>query len=156
MDVTLALAQAANIDVNGHINALGLGWEVIGPSPLPAFVVIAVVRGPSELPEQAMSTELRMVDSQGRLVTQRDDPDRELLIQNELTMAPASERPAGLLGGAAMVVSMSAGLILDPGLYEWVLSVNGESRSDWRRKFYVRAKNDEFPPHLRLQTGTQE
>ncbi|WP_438818525.1 DUF6941 family protein [Streptomyces brasiliscabiei] len=153
MDVTLALAQAANVDASGNINALGLGWEVIGPSPLPPFVVIAVVRVPPEQAELPIAAELRMVDSDGKLVTQRDDPDRDLLVRNELKVAPAPERPPGLPAGVAMVVSMSAGLILDPGLYEWVLTVNGESRTHWRRRFYVRAKADEFPPHLRLESG---
>ncbi|MZE80853.1 DUF6941 family protein [Streptomyces xinghaiensis] len=153
MDVTLALARAANIDVSGHINALGLGWEVIGPSPLPAFVIIAVARVAPEDSERPLETELKLVDSEGQLVTLSNDSDRELVIQNQIKVPPAFERPPGLHGGAAMIVDMSPGLVLDPGLYEWVLSLNGETYPQWRRRFYVRAKSDEFPNRLHLSSS---
>ncbi|WP_328494953.1 hypothetical protein OHS59_21005 [Streptomyces sp. NBC_00414] len=154
MDVTLSLAQAANIDVSGHLNALGLSWEIIGPSPLPAFVVVAVVRVPPDQSKQALRAELRLVDASGQDVTLGDGSERKMLIQDTITVPPASERPAGLSGGAAMIVEMSAGLVLDPGLYEWILTVSGESRPEWRRRFYVRAKADEYPPRLRLTGRT--
>jgi len=54
-------------------------------------------------------------------------------------------RPAGIKPGTALdfpVAINSGPLPLEPGLYEWRLSINGEGDEDWRLAFSVRAEED--------------
>ncbi len=104
MEVTVLLADAATYDVNGRVAAIGLGWEITGPSPLPAFNLIVIIKTPVGWGDKPLDVRVQLRDGDG--------------------------------------------LVLDPGLYSFVVSVNDEARSHWRRPFYVRAKPDEFPPQI--------
>jgi len=47
-------------------------------------------------------------------------------------------------GGATINAEFGPGMLLEPGFYDWVLWLDGETRSEWRQRFYVRAKPDEY------------
>jgi hypothetical protein len=146
VEATVLLANAASGDENGQINLLGLGWRITGPPPLPGFVVVAMVQVPSER-EEPIATRLQLHNQAGELVTQGDeDNPQPVEIQGLAPVGPSSQRPSELPGGANLILAFAPGLRLDPGYYEWVLSVNGETRDHWRQRFYVRAKPDEYPP----------
>jgi hypothetical protein len=150
MEVTILLATAANIDASGQANALNLGWEIIGPSPLPSFVVFVVVKVPLDRGEEPFDIELRLLDSTGTPVVLGEEDARqpvELRVQGQA--GPSSSRPAGLRGGAGTLLEIGPGMVLEPGIYEWVVSVDGKTQPHWHRPFYVRAKRDEFPPQRR-------
>jgi len=150
VEATIFLATAANVDATGQINALSLGWEIIGPSPLPSFVVLVIVKPPLDRGEEPFNIELRLLDSTGNPVVlgEQDTPQPvELRVQGQA--GPSSSLPAGLRGGTVFMVQMGPGIVLEPGIYEWVLTVDGETQPHWHRPFYVRAKLDEFPPQRR-------
>jgi hypothetical protein len=146
-DVTILLAKAANLDASGQVNALGMGWEIIGPSPLPGFVVIVKVTAPEEQREEQFNVRLQLLDSAGNAVVWgQQDATETLDMRFEGETPPSATVPAGLRGAVAVILEIGPGLLLEPGIYEWVVSVEGETQPHWRQPFYVRAKPDEFPP----------
>jgi hypothetical protein len=153
-DVTILLARAANLDASGQVNALGLGWEIIGPSPLPGFVVIVKATRPEGQPGKRFNVRLQLLDSEGNIVASgQQDAMEPLDVRFEGEIPGPSAIPAGLKGaGTAVVLEMGPGLLLEPGIYEWVVSVDGETQPHWRAPFYVRAKPDEFSPQGRIAT----
>jgi hypothetical protein len=149
MNVTIHLANSANVDSGGLVNALGLGWQITGPSPLPPFSVIVLVTAPEDRSEEPFEVRLQLTKSTGEPVM-TGDPDEAQPVELRVMahVGPSTKRPAGLPTGANLLVEMAPGLLLEPGIYEWVVSIDGESQPSWRRPFYVRAKPDEFPPTL--------
>lgn len=146
MDVTIHLAKAANVAVAGQVDVLGLGWDVIGPGPLPPHVLMVSVKLPAGYAGQPVDVGIRLLDSAGEPVVLGEEKSAQSVeINSQITPPPASAVPAGLQGGVLAVVEVGSGMLLEPGLYEWAVSVAGESSPAWRRRFYVRAKADEFP-----------
>jgi hypothetical protein len=151
MDVEILLADAATVNVSGNIDVLGLGWEVTGPSPLPGFVVITIVKAPLDWPEgRQIEFTLQLLDANGEVVKTPGSPSAEIGFRASLPVTPSSTRPEGFPGGVASVTGVGAGLLLEPGTYEWIVSVEGVTEPSWRRPFYVRSKPDEFPPQARM------
>lgn len=146
VDVTILLADAANLDDAGRVNALGLGWEIIGPPPLSGFTVIVKLTASEERRGERFTIRLQLLDSTGTpVVWGQKDPAEPLDVQFNVEVSRASTVPAGMKEGAAVILEMGPGLLLEPGIHEWVASVDGETKPHWRQPFYVRAKPDEFP-----------
>jgi hypothetical protein len=151
MDVDIFLADAASLNVTGNIDALGFGWDVTGPSPLPGFVVITIIKAPLDWPEgQQIDFTLQLLDTNGEVVKTPGSPSAEISVRASIAVPSSSSRPQGLRGGVASVTGVGAGLLLEPGIYEWVVSVKGATEPEWRRPFYVRSKPDEFPAQVRM------
>ena len=145
-DVTILLANAANLDASGQVNTLGLGWSIIGPSPLPGFVVIVKVMAPEEQREERLNVRLQLLDSAGNVVASEEQDAMEPLdVPLQVETVSSAAVPAGLKAGAFFILELGPGLLLEPGIYEWVVSIDGETQPHWRQRFYVRAKPDEFP-----------
>jgi hypothetical protein len=152
MDVTILLATAANLDAGGQVNALGLGWEIIGPPPLPAFVVVVTAKAPEDQGEGPFDVRVRLLDATGDpVVLEEQGTEQTLDVRFQAQAAPSATRPAGLRGGTTLILQLGPGILLEPGMYEWVVSVEGETQPHWRRPFYVRAKPDEFPPQSKFE-----
>lgn len=143
MDVIIHLARAANA-ADGQLNVLGLGWNAIGPGPLPAHVLIASVRAPDSRDERPVAFGFELRRASGEPVVLGDDEAAQpVQISAEVALPLSSAVPEGLQRGATTIVEVAAGMVLEPGLYEWVVSVDGDSEPGWRQRFYVRAKADE-------------
>jgi hypothetical protein len=153
MDAIILLANAVNTEVGGDLNALGLGWEVIGPPPLPQFNILIIIKLSQEFEGDSVGVRLRLVDGAGEPAGPMDgDMVRPLELHQTINHRPPFKTPEGLYGGINMSVTVPSGLAIGPGLYEWILSLDEVPDLEWRRRFYVRAKPDEFPPvHLTHQ-----
>ena len=144
MDVSVSLARAANV-AGGHLDVLGLGWNIIGPSPLPSHVLLASVSVPGDHADRSVAFAFELRHGSGEPVILRDDDAAQpVQISAEVVLPPASAVPDGLQRETTAIVEIASGMTLEPGIYEWLVSVDGESRPDWRRRFYVRAKVDEY------------
>jgi hypothetical protein len=146
MDVRILLATAANLDAAGQVNALGLGWNIIGPPPLPGFVVIVTAEAPEGQGEEPFDVQVKLLDSaKTPVVIGEQGAEQTMDVHFQAEAAPSATRPAGLTGGTTLILQLGPGILLEPGMYEWVAWVEGETQPNWRRRFYVRAKPDEFP-----------
>jgi hypothetical protein len=96
---------------------------------------------------------LQLVDEHGSPVTQGDNGERRAVrIESSVQGSLSAQHPPGLAPGATLIAELGAGISVDPGYYEWVLSLGGETRDEWRYKFYVRAKPDEYPPRADVRS----
>lgn len=153
MEVTILLADAAKLDADGNLNALGLGWDTTGPPPLPQFVILLIIKAPLDWPsDQTFSIDMRLIDPHGEPVKLPGSPSAEIAFHIDGRIPPEDSRPPGLAGGISGAISVGAGLLLEPGIHHWVVSVQGQ---EWRRAFYVRGGSDEFKARIRMLDENQ-
>jgi hypothetical protein len=138
--VTLMLADAAQV-ADGKLNALGIGWSVTGPGPS-TFAVCGIVHVPWQRTNERHSFKLELIDLDGNVVALPRDGDDDRV---PLVLGDSFEvgRPPGVRAGTAMpwpFVFAFAGVPLPAGgHFEFRLSVNGETREEWRLPFSTRS-----------------
>ena len=135
MKVTMLLADAAQV-VNGKLYILGGGWTIVGPGASPSALAIKI-----EVPWTEAN---RRHEIQLDLLTEDHQP--VMMANNPVQMRGHFEvgRPAGIPAGtpldSSVAISVSP-LPLRPGQrYVWHLSINGETREDWRVAFNTRSQ----------------
>lgn len=143
LDATLQLALAANVSLGAQLDVLGLGWEIIGPSPLPGWVIILSVKHPPG-EERNVDAVIRLLDSTGAVVVPDPPTGTPVEIAVQLQVHEPRRSPEGLPAGSVAMIQITAGLSLEPGIYTWRAEIPGMDQPV-DRQFYVRAKPDEFP-----------
>jgi hypothetical protein len=150
MEITILLADSASVNANGNLDVLGLAWDITGPSPLPGFTIVVLVKVPLDWPDgKAFDLALQLQNSAGEVVKV---PAGEVGVRIGGKVPLSAERPPSLQGGMTGAATVPPGLILEPGVYQWVASVQSDSSTlgEAHRAFYVRGNADEFPPQSRL------
>lgn len=125
MRLNVFIADAAQVDSSGKISALGLGWTTC-PSPLPGFALVLILDvdwNETNMPHQ-LTCALLTEDGQPVMT---EGPFGPQPIQFE-AKAEAG-RPAGVRHGTPtrmpLALTVAPGLALDPGVYQWRVSVAG-------------------------------
>ena len=144
MKATLLLADFAQV-ADGKLTVVGGGWSVTGPEPTP-FAIAILVQVPWDQANVRHTLRLELLDADGNPVTmEADDGDDEpILFFDDLVFEVG--RPPGLKPGTPLdfpVAVNSGPLPLVSGVYEWRLTIDGETDDDWRLPFSVRAEEDE-------------
>ncbi len=138
--MTLLLADAAEA-VNGKLYILGGGWSVIGPGPTP-FAIAMKVEVPWDQANTRHDFRLELLDSDGRPVPVQQELGAEpkpLVLDGSFEVGRPPGLPAGTPLDTVLAVNFPGDLPLQPGSrYEWRLSINDETRDDWRASFYSR------------------
>ncbi len=134
--IAMMLCDAAQA-TNGKLFMLGGGLSVIGPNPQPLAIAMHVTV-PWDRANIAHVWTIDLLDEDGRPVQAGDKP-------LSVTGRFEAGRPAGLRAGTplgvALAINLSA-LRLTPGVgYTFLLSVDGETRPEWRCPLYVRDKS---------------
>ena len=149
MKVTLLLADFAQVS-EGKLNIIGGGWSVTGPFPVPSAVA-AKIEVPWDEANKRHHILLELKDEDGHPVELPTPPDgspKPIKVSAELEVG----RPPGLAPGTPLDAPMAVNigpLALTPGRrYSWELSIDGETREDWRVTFSFRA----FPPGFQPPT----
>lgn len=124
---------------DGKLTIVGGGWSQTGPEPA-AFGIGLLIQVPWDQANTMHAFSVELVDSDGAEVVLEDDDD-------EQTVAFGGEfevgRPPGLKPGTPLdfpVAVNSTPLPLEPGRYEWRLTIDGTSREDWTLPFTVRGE----------------
>ena len=124
---------------DGKLTIVGGGWSQTGPEPA-AFGIGLLIQVPWDQANTMHAFSVELVDSDGAEVVLEDDDD-------EQTVAFGGEfevgRPPGLKPGTPLdfpVAVNSTPLPLEPGRYEWRLTIDGDSREDWTLPFTVRGE----------------
>lgn len=138
MKVTMMLADAAQA-AEGKLYILGGGWSVTGPMPSPSAIAL-FIQVPWDRTNVEHSFRFDLVDSDGNAVELETDGDLgPLAIEGSFEVG----RPPGVKPGTPIDVPLAINvgpLPLPPGgRYEWRLSINQESREDWRLPFSTRS-----------------
>jgi hypothetical protein len=124
---------------DGKLTIVGGGWSQTGPEPA-AFGIGLLIQVPWDQANTMHAFSVELVDSDGAEVVLEDDDDQQ-------TVAFGGEfevgRPPGLKPGTPLdfpVAVNSTPLPLEPGRYEWRLTIDGNSREDWTLPFTVRGE----------------
>ena len=150
MKVTMMLADYAVV-ADDKLTIVGGGWSIIGPDPAP-FGIGILVLVPWDQANTRHTMRLELLDADGNPVLGRDEDDEDaeaepIVFLDELEFEVG--RPPGIKPGTPlefMIAVNSAPVAMEPGArYEWRLSIDGESRDDWRLAFSVR---EESPQQL--------
>jgi hypothetical protein len=140
MDAHVLLADFAQADPAGKVNAIGLGWSVTStPTPHHSVVIFLQV-GWDEANIQHHLT-LSLLTADGSHAVQVPSPfgpqPLQLEVDFEVGRAPGLARGSSI--DHALAVNVGPGLPLQPGRYEWRLQIGSEQRDSWRAPFLVRA-----------------
>jgi hypothetical protein len=125
---------------DGKLTIVGGGWSQTGPEPA-AFGIGLLIQVPWDQANTLHSFSVELLDADGSAVG-FDDEDGE----SDQVVAFGGEfevgRPPGLKPGTPLdfpVAVNSTPLPLASGRYEWRLTIDNETRDDWRMPFTVRA-----------------
>jgi hypothetical protein len=139
LNVTIMLADYAQV-AEGKLNVIGGGWSVTGPDPSP-FALAGIFEVPWHMTNQQHQFRFELIDLDGNaIVVETPEGDREVSFEGAFEVG----RPPGLrVGGSQRVpFALNGGALpLEPGQhYEWRLSINGQTREDWRLPFTTRSQ----------------
>jgi hypothetical protein len=142
MRVTMLLADFAQVS-DGKLTVVGGGWSLTGPDPVP-FGIAILIRVPWDQANQRHVMRLELLDADGiEVEMETDDGSEPVVFFDDVPFEVG--RPAGLKPGTPLdfpVAVNSGPLPLEPGRYEWRLTIDGEADDDWRLPFSVRVEEE--------------
>jgi hypothetical protein len=134
--VTLLLADYAVV-TDGKLTVVGGGWSQTGPEPS-AFGIALLIQVPWDQANTVHTFSVELLDTDGaEVVVDGEEGDQAVAFGGEFEVG----RPPGIKPGTPLdfpVAVNSSPLPLEPGRYEWRLTIDGESRADWTLPFTVR------------------
>ncbi|MEM7274829.1 MAG: hypothetical protein AAF547_17230 [Actinomycetota bacterium] len=137
LTVDMLLCDAAQV-TGGKLFILGGGVAAIGPKPQPLAIALQITV-PWDRANIAHQWQVDLFDEDGHPVVVGDKP---------ITITGRFEagRPPGLRPGTPLGVSLAIGLTPLPLTggrgYAFGLTIDGETRPDWRVRFFVRPPPD--------------
>jgi hypothetical protein len=139
MRATLLLADYAVV-ADGKLTIVGGGWSQTGPEPAP-FGIALLIQVPWDQANTRHTFSVELLDADGEpvLVETEEVDDQSVAFGGDFEVG----RPPGLKPGTPLdfpVAMNSTPLPLEPGRYEWRLTIDGESRQDWTLAFTVRSE----------------
>lgn len=146
--VAVVLADFANADSAGKANILGAAWSFTGLLPnglTPAQALVVLIEvAPQHLGEQ-FAVSCTLVNEAGDPVMM-PGPTGELqalrvqqLVHAETPRVPGVVLPSSLPGRTQVILNLGIGLPIPPGLYRWVVEVDGNANPQWGTTFCVAA-----------------
>jgi hypothetical protein len=136
----MLLADFAQVS-DGKLTIVGGGWSLTGPEPTPVGIAI-LIRVPWDQANQRHVMRLELLDADGQPVemdAETGDGSEPIVFFDDVPFEVG--RPAGLKPGTPLdfpVAINSGPLLLEPGRYEWRLTIDDEADDDWRLPFSVR------------------
>ena len=146
MRAAVFLADAAQVDASGKVNALGLGWRSC-PSPVPAFTIVIVLDidwDETNTPHR-LTIELLTQDGQPATATGPFGP-QPIWFQATAEAGRAVGAVPGTSVRMPFAISIGAGLQLEPGLYQWRVSVEGFPDATATESFNFQLARASGPP----------
>jgi len=127
---------------DGKLTIVGGGWSQTGPEPA-SFGIGLLIQVPWDQANTLHVFSVELLDSDGAEVVleaaEDDEDEQPVAFGGEFEVG----RPPGLKPGTPLdfpVAVTSTPLPLEPGRYEWRLTIDGASREDWTLPFTVRAE----------------
>jgi hypothetical protein len=135
---TLLLADYAVVS-DGKLTVVGGGWSQTGPEPS-AFGIALLIQVPWDQANTVHTFSVELLDADGAaVVVDGEEGDEPVAFGGEFEVG----RPPGIKPGTPLdfpVAVNSSPLPLEPGRYEWRLTIDSASREDWTLPFTVRSE----------------
>ena len=139
MKATLLLADYAVVS-DGKLTIVGGGWSQTGPEPS-SFGIALLIQVPWDQANTVHSFSVELLDADGApVVVDAEEGEEGVAFGGEFEVG----RPPGIKPGTPLdfpVAVNSTPLPLEAGRYEWRLTIDGSSRSDWTLPFTVRGED---------------
>jgi len=128
---------------DGKLTIVGGGWSQTGPEPA-SFGIGLLIQVPWDQANTPHVFSVELLDADGVSVTFETDQgeDQAVAFSGHFEVG----RPPGLKPGTPLdfpVAVNSTPLPLEPGRYEWRLTIDDEARQDWTLAFTVRGERSE-------------
>ena len=138
--VTAMLADTAKV-AGGKLDVFGGGWTVTGPGPT-TFAIVGTIEVPWNEANRRHTLRIELIDLDGNAITPVGF-DEPMAFEHPFEVG----RPAGVRPGTGIPVPCvvpSPGFVQFPpgGNFEFRISIDGESREDWRLPFMTRSVID--------------
>jgi hypothetical protein len=133
---TLILADYAVVS-DGKLTIVGGGWSQTGPEP-GSFGIGLLIQVPWDQANSLHKFSVELLDADGGAVV-FDESEEPVAFGGDFEVG----RPPGLKPGTPLdfpVAVNATPLPLEPGRYEWRLTIDDESRADWTLPFTVRSE----------------
>jgi hypothetical protein len=141
----LLLADAAQIDSEGKISALGLGWTgVVSPTP-PIAIVLCVEVQPDEVPAN-FEVRFELLDADQNPWTPPDQTE-PFILRGAGSVVP-KDPPNPVPSLIPMALTLGPGIPLEPGIYHFrsTLEPSGGEAVSEQVVFLVRPRPPQPPP----------
>ena len=136
MKATLILADYAVVS-DGKLTIVGGGWSQTGPEP-GSFGIGLLIQVPWDQANSLHKFSVELLDADGAAVV-FDEGEEPVAFGGDFEVG----RPPGLKPGTPLdfpVAVNATPLPLEPGRYEWRLTIDDEFRADWTLPFTVRSE----------------
>ncbi len=136
MKATLILADYAVVS-DGKLTIVGGGWSQTSPEP-GSFGIGLLIQVPWDQANSLHKFSVELLDADGAPVV-FDEGEEPVAFGGDFEVG----RPPGLKPGTPLdfpVAVNATPLPLEPGRYEWRLTIDDESRVDWTLPFTVRSE----------------
>jgi uncharacterized protein DUF6941 len=124
---------------DGKLTIVGGGWSQTGPEPS-AFGIGLLIQVPWDQANTRHTFTVELLDADGaEVVLETEEDEQSVAFGGEFEVG----RPPGLKPGTPLdfpVAVNSTPLPLEPGRYEWRLTIDGKSQEFWTLAFTVRAE----------------
>lgn len=129
----LILCDYAQV-ADGKLNVIGAGWSFTGPQPCPSALAV-MIDVPWSATNERHELALELLTADGEPV---GGPEGAVRLGGQFEVGRPAGHPAGV--GITVPLAFNIGPIaLTPGArYVWVLTIDDETRDDWRATFTVR------------------
>ena len=127
---------------DGKLTIVGGGWSQTGPEPA-SFGIGLLIQVPWDQANTVHTFNVELLDTDGGQVEFEGEEAEEQAVAFGGDFEVG--RPPGLKPGTSLdfpVAVNSTPLPLEPGRYEWRLTIDGESRADWTLPFTVRGHEE--------------
>jgi hypothetical protein len=126
---------------DGKLTIVGGGWSQTGPEPA-SFGIALLIQVPWDQSNTRHTFNVELLYADGAhvvLETPEEEEEQAVAFGGEFEVG----RPPGLKPGTPLdfpVAVNSTPLPLEPGRYDWRLTIDGATREDWTMPFTVRAE----------------
>lgn len=135
MNVMLLLADFAQRDSIGKLNAIGMGWAHT-TTPLGQHALVLLI----DVDEDELGIEhelkVKLVDDAGDPVVDQSGP-----VEAEIGMTPNRSGDVAATSVTSIPINLAAGLPLKEGAYTWEVTCSTNPDKHWKRAFEVRGKS---------------
>ncbi len=124
---------------DGKLTIVGGGWSQTGPEPA-SFGIALLIQVPWDQANTLHTFAVELLDADGaHVVLETEEEEQAVAFGGEFEVG----RPPGLKPGTPLdfpVAMNSTPLPLEPGRYEWRLTIDELDRQDWSVPFTVRGE----------------
>ncbi len=148
MKVAVLLADKGTVNPQvGTLNLLNVGWQVthVNPqlgigAPLPPQAVAIFYEVDFDKCNRDIELKVELVNQDGNVIDLMGPAGPQpMILRQQIRVSSVAGMPNGSPGSGNLLLEFVPGPVLEPGGYEWRVTLAGVHNDDWSAKFHVMA-----------------